>query len=128
VRVLLTIDEGSYEGGTMGVDHPIAWCDTIDNGRTLYTAGGHTPESYAEPLFRQHVLGGLFWSAGFEQVPRCAGDLDCSGGVDLADLAALLANYGGSEAGYRGGDVDQDGDVDLADLSGLLAMFGTSCA
>ena len=25
---------------------------------------GHTRESYAEPLFRSHVLGGILWAAG----------------------------------------------------------------
>jgi hypothetical protein len=34
----------------MGADHPIAWCQQIDRGRSWYTAMGHTAESYAEPL------------------------------------------------------------------------------
>jgi hypothetical protein len=63
VRVLLTLDETTYEGGTMGDDHPIAWCRTIGDGRSWYTAGGHTSASYREPLFRRHLLGGLRWAA-----------------------------------------------------------------
>ncbi len=57
--VLLNLDEGSYTGGTMGSDHPIAWYHDYDGGKAFYTAGGHTPESYAEPSFRAHLLGGL---------------------------------------------------------------------
>ena len=59
VRVLATLDETTYSGGGMGADHPIAWCQLYDGGRAWYTAGGHTRESYSEPLFRQHLLGGI---------------------------------------------------------------------
>ncbi|MFW6089069.1 MAG: ThuA domain-containing protein [Gemmatimonadota bacterium] len=66
VHVLLTLDEDSYDGGKMGGDHPIAWCRRYDGGRSWYTGGGHTRESYAEPLFRRHVLGGIRWAMGVE--------------------------------------------------------------
>jgi cytochrome c len=64
VRVLASLDEATYSGGTMGADHPIAWCQDIDGGRSWYTAMGHTVESYAEPLFRLHLLGGIESAAG----------------------------------------------------------------
>ena len=64
VHVLATLDEGTYSGGKMGADHPIAWCQVIDGGRSWYTAMGHTQESYAEPLFRLHLLGGIESVAG----------------------------------------------------------------
>jgi cytochrome c len=64
VHVLMTMDESSYSGGDMG-DHPIAWCrDVNGGGRSWYTALGHTWESYDEPLFRQHLLGGIMTAAG----------------------------------------------------------------
>ncbi len=63
VKVLATLDETTYSGGTMGADHPIAWCQLYDGGRAWYTAGGHTRESYSEPLFRQHLLGGIQFTA-----------------------------------------------------------------
>src|SRR5215510_1536840 len=63
VKVLATLDETTYSGGAMGADHPIAWCQLYDGGRAWYTAGGHTRESYAEPLFRQHLLGGIQFTA-----------------------------------------------------------------
>jgi uncharacterized protein len=61
VRVLLTVDETSYEGGTMGADHPIAWCHERLGGRSFYTALGHTEESFAEPAFLRHLAGALSW-------------------------------------------------------------------
>ena len=64
VHVLATLDEATYSGGKMGVDHPIAWCHEIDGGRSWYTAMGHTSESYAELLFRLHLLGGIESAAG----------------------------------------------------------------
>lgn len=67
VTVLLSLDESTYEGGGMG-DHPICWCHEFDGGRAWYTGGGHTNESYAEPGFRQHLLGGILWAANREDM------------------------------------------------------------
>ncbi|RIW46045.1 DUF1349 domain-containing protein [Micromonospora endophytica] len=66
VHVLATLDETSYNAGTgaMGHDHPIAWCQDYDGGRAWYTGGGHTRESYAEPEFLEHLLGGIRTAAG----------------------------------------------------------------
>ncbi|MFW6693882.1 ThuA domain-containing protein [Streptomyces sp. MAR4 CNX-425] len=63
-HVLATLDESSYDGGTMGEDHPIAWCQSYEGGRAFYTGGGHTKESYTEPAFRAHLLGGIQYAAG----------------------------------------------------------------
>ncbi len=67
VTVLATVDESSYAGGTMGADHPIVWAHaTPGGGRALYTAMGHTQQSYADPAFRRHLTGALRWVAGAE--------------------------------------------------------------
>ncbi|GAA1197217.1 ThuA domain-containing protein [Streptomyces hebeiensis] len=63
-RVLATLDETTYQGGTMKGDHPIAWCQTYGGGRSFYTGGGHTKESYEDEAFRRHLLGGLRYAAG----------------------------------------------------------------
>ncbi|MFI7023767.1 lectin [Micromonospora sp. NPDC049900] len=63
-RVLATLDESTYSGGVMGADHPIAWCKTVNSGRSFYTGGGHTQATYAEPAFRAHLLGGIRYAAG----------------------------------------------------------------
>src|SRR6266700_2661530 len=64
VNVLMTIDERTYKGGTMGADHPIAWYHEYDGGRAWYTALGHTSESYYEPLFLDHLWGEIIYAAG----------------------------------------------------------------
>lgn len=64
VHVLLTLDESTYSGGTMGADHPLAWCQVYDGGRSWYTENGHTKETYSEALYQQHVLAGIQYAAG----------------------------------------------------------------
>ncbi|MGB3438639.1 MAG: ThuA domain-containing protein [Actinophytocola sp.] len=63
-RVLATLDESTYSGGTMGADHPHTWCKTYQGGRSFYTGGGHTQASYTEANFRALVLGGIRYTAG----------------------------------------------------------------
>ena len=77
VHVLATLDERTYQGGQMGADHPIAWCHRYAGGRSWYTGGGHTEESYGEPAFRRHLLGGIRWAAGLVKG-------DCRATVDAA--------------------------------------------
>ena len=62
-RVLLGVDERSYEGGRMGQVHPVTWTRVFEGGRVWYTAMGHTTCSYAEPAFLAHVLEGIRWAA-----------------------------------------------------------------
>ena len=64
VKVLLKIDETSYEGGKNGDNHPMAWYHDYDGGRAFYTELGHTKESYSEALFLQHLLGGIQYAIG----------------------------------------------------------------
>ena len=67
VRVLLSADETSYDGGGMGDDHPLAWCREQGAGRVFYTALGHAREAYRDPAFLAHVHGGLAWTARLGQ-------------------------------------------------------------
>ncbi|HEX8546522.1 MAG TPA: ThuA domain-containing protein, partial [Cytophagaceae bacterium] len=64
IKVLINIDEQSYNGGTNGENHPMAWVHHFDGGRSFYTALGHTNESYSEPLFLDHLWGGLQFAIG----------------------------------------------------------------
>jgi len=64
VHVLSVLDETTYAGGERGDDHPIVWCHENLGGRPWYTGGGHTVESFSEPLFLDHLAGGILWLAG----------------------------------------------------------------
>ncbi|MGH3879422.1 MAG: ThuA domain-containing protein [Actinophytocola sp.] len=59
VKVLASLDESSYSGGSMNGDHPITWCHDVGAGRAWYTGLGHTTESYSDPRFTRMLLGGI---------------------------------------------------------------------
>ena len=83
VRVLLTLDESTYSGGRMGADHPIAWCHNFEGGRSWYEGAGHVDASYSDPVFLEHLKGGIEWTAG-----KVSGGGDC---VTFTEVAGLLA-------------------------------------
>lgn len=63
ICVVLRLDEDSYEGGTNGKFHPIAWYrDLLGGGKAIYTGGGHTEQSYTEPAFRKHLLESILFA------------------------------------------------------------------
>ncbi len=64
LNVIAKLDEDSYEGGENGNNHPIAWYHEVDGGRSFYTGGGHTTESFSEPLFLEHLTGGIEYAMG----------------------------------------------------------------
>jgi len=120
VHVLASLDESSYSGGTMNGDHPIAWCQEYAGGRAFYTGLGHTKESYAEPAFRQHLLGGIRWATGAAQA-------DCrpeNGYRPLFDgTAASLADW--RQAGPGSFTLADDGTLTSSDGMGLLWYAGS---
>jgi type 1 glutamine amidotransferase len=64
IKVLVSIDEKSYKGGTNGDNHPISWYHAYDGGRSFYTAMGHTNENFSDPVFMKHLLGGIKYAIG----------------------------------------------------------------
>jgi len=74
LHVLITVDESTYDpkvtwehtnqkSDGMGAFHPIAWYHEFDGGRSFYTALGHIGVAYKDPLFLEHIYGGIFWAA-----------------------------------------------------------------
>ena len=69
IHVLLAADPttlrdpklASTPGQKLNGVFPLAWCQESGGGRTFYTALGHKIEHYSEPVFRQHLLGGIRW-------------------------------------------------------------------
>ncbi|MEO9893673.1 ThuA domain-containing protein [Aurantibacter sp.] len=59
VSVLLNLDEATYVGGANGENHPIAWYQEYDGGRSFYTGIGHNEEVYDLSDFKEHLLGGI---------------------------------------------------------------------
>ena len=104
VKVLLTMDESTYAeaDGSDGVDddHPIAWCQRYDGGRSWYTGLGHTDASFSEPEFLQHLLGGLEVAAGYRVDPDC-GTLEVQAPGEIGgDVPSTLALTIGAPASF----------------------------
>lgn len=73
VHILATLNEATYSPKgmfaqelAMGEDHPIAWWRCVGKGRVLYSALGHTAQSYAEPEYRQMMAGAVAWALAQE--------------------------------------------------------------
>ena len=62
VKVVLSVDEATYSGGTHGANHPVSWYREYYGGRSFFTAMGHTVESYQDTLFLEHILQGVRWA------------------------------------------------------------------
>jgi len=60
VHVLLSLNAASV--GAQG-DYPLAWTQTIGQGRSFYTALGHFQSTWSDQRFRDHLLGALRWVA-----------------------------------------------------------------
>ena len=68
VKVLMTVDEKTYEGGKNGEHHPMSWYHEYDGGRAFYTALGHTDESFSEELYLKHLLGGIKYAIAKNEI------------------------------------------------------------
>jgi len=64
LNVLLNVDEKTFEGGKMGVFHPVSWYHEFDGGRVFVTALGDSPAAYSNPAFLQHLAGGIEYAIG----------------------------------------------------------------
>jgi len=61
VEVIASISESSYSpaDAAMGADHPLAWRTQVGAASAWYTALGHESAAYDDPIFRQHLWGGI---------------------------------------------------------------------
>lgn len=93
VHTLLTLDESTYTGGSMGADHPIAWCHNFEGGRSWYEGAGHVDAAYADPTFLAHLLGGIEWTAGVvEGGGDCVTFKEVNGINDAADAGDVRSD------------------------------------
>lgn len=74
MSILYTVDEstinpdgeflfmGRDKKHGMGADHPIVWYNEINNGRSVYSALGHTKESWTEEDHLQVISNAMQWA------------------------------------------------------------------
>lgn len=116
VHVLITLDESTYSpgNGAMGEDHPLSWCHNFEGGRSWYEGAGHTDASWTDPLFLQHVLAGVEWTAGlvegggncvtFPEVEGVLAGLDTSAVGDSAIAGAISTLLASARSAAEAGD------------------------
>lgn len=84
MHYLLSVDESSYntevqwgetKGGDMGF-HPMSWYQEYDGGRAFYTGLGHIPAIYTDPIFVQHLYGGIYWAAKGMGIKKMEGSME----------------------------------------------------
>lgn len=63
LHILARGDPTSFNGGSMGDDHPLVWCQVFDGGRSFYTALGHYEEAYEDKWFVGQILRAILWTA-----------------------------------------------------------------
>lgn len=125
-RATLYVDGAVHNLNDLVVNNPAIGVSEFLHVATAINADGSIVGRFGEfatkePLFPIGARTFLLRPVGCE----LPGDFDSDGDVDLADLGALLADFGC--AGECPGDIDGDGQTDLGDLGLILANFGAAC-
>ncbi len=67
VTTLLSLERYPTDGlpnAGQPADLPLAWARNHGRGRVFYTALGHRDDVWQNPLYQQHILGGIRWVIG----------------------------------------------------------------
>jgi type 1 glutamine amidotransferase len=64
VHTLLGMDKHPNDG--QPGYYAVAWCKKYGDGKVFYTSLGHREDVWANPVYQQHVLGGIKWALGLE--------------------------------------------------------------
>ena len=67
--VIANVDEASYDPGkySMSPTHPVIWVKDIGEGRSLYSALGHSEKSFETPEYQQLLAQAIAWTGRLEQ-------------------------------------------------------------
>lgn len=75
VQLIYALDESSmgpaYTDDMKVGYHPLAIAHDATGGRVFYTALGHPPEAYADPLFMLMLNNGIEWAGAPHRTARC---------------------------------------------------------
>ncbi|KAH6637688.1 secreted glycosyl hydrolase [Boeremia exigua] len=63
LQILLCGDTSSFKGGKHGDNHPLAWCQEFEGGKSVYIALGHFKEVWENTWYMGLVKRGIMWAA-----------------------------------------------------------------
>jgi type 1 glutamine amidotransferase len=68
IHVILSLNPESVKGKgkRQDGDYAVAWCRDYGKGKVFYTSLGHREDVWENPVYQQHVLGGLLWAMDVE--------------------------------------------------------------
>lgn len=64
-RILLSLDESAWrhpDALKMGAIHPLVWTRSVGKGRVVFSALGHRPEYYDDPVHRRLIANMIAWA------------------------------------------------------------------
>jgi hypothetical protein len=66
IHVILSLNEKSLRAKNIApdTDVAIAWCRNYGKGKVFYTSLGHRGDVWTNPVYQQHLLGGIRWALG----------------------------------------------------------------
>jgi hypothetical protein len=121
-------------------DFDLSWY-TVDGGGDMFSTGGSfalsgtigQPDAGVVMTGGSYELSGGFWAASVAP-SACAGDLNCDGQIDFADInpfVLYLSNFATWQATYAGcppenGDINGDGTYgqgSFTDINPFVALF-----
>jgi type 1 glutamine amidotransferase len=74
-QVILSIDNTSIDaskGKRDDKDYAVSWVRGEGRGRVFYTSLGHREQVWQDRRYREHILGGIRWTMGLQEVRRRA--------------------------------------------------------
>jgi cytochrome c len=115
-HVLATLDASNVNGTTMGLDHPVSWCQDYDGGRVWCTSLGGSSAIYTDSDFLEHLVGGIEWAAKAE--------LGDAGATIESNYSVSILNDNNTDPMAM--DVAPDGRVFFVQKNGVVNVYKPS--
>jgi type 1 glutamine amidotransferase len=64
MRTVTDKQKAEYPSNIFGDYFPLSWYHEFEGGRVFFTALGHNIKHYSDPIFLNHILGGINWAIG----------------------------------------------------------------
>ena len=130
--------EGEYDGREdlaywaqydMGTNHPVVFEDIPVGENEILKLGVHFASDNGQYFFSKVSLEMTAPLPGYvyptmEESKK--GDVNGDGGIDVADISAVITHMAGNEDFGKAADVNNDGGVDVADISAIITIMANN--